>query len=175
MCDQTTRAWLFIVLAVPQQHSHPIPTHPYSGSWSTQEAGGSSVRNGSCLGLGTKPFTLVCSLAWSVQASVISRADTGGWVSQQQAAGAVRISPSKWELCPSTLAGRVLTSICSTLCQVFVPVLSFFCCFSQSQSRDSRVRLFEESLTCMFSRFEKDPWQHLVIVLLCWWLKICCK
>lgn len=128
VCDQTTRAWLFIVLAVPQQHSHPIPTHPCSGSWSTQEAGGSSVRNGSCLGLATKPFALVCSLAWSVQASVISRADTGGWVSQQQAVGAVRISPSKWELCPPTPAGRVLTSVCSTLCQIFVPVLSFFCC-----------------------------------------------
>lgn len=154
------------------QPSPPIPT-----------AGGSCARNGSCLGSFTNPFASICSLAWSVQASVSSTAGTGGWQEQPKARLArgrqlhvpVPISPSKWELCPR------LQDLCSlpsaqhsarSLCHFCVLFLSFFC--KQSQSRDSVLRFFEESLTCLLSGFEKDPW-HSVIIPLCWWLKICCQ
>lgn len=99
------------------------------------EAGGSSIRNGSCLGLVTRPFAPICSIAWSVQVSVSSTADTGdrqrqpkqGQVSQRQAAvcGCSRVPVGVGAV--SKPAGHVLTSACFTLCQVFVPVLCVPC------------------------------------------------
>lgn len=157
------------------QLSPPIPT---------VGAGGSCGRNGSCLGSVTEPFAPLCGLAWSVQASVSSTTETGGWQKQPKprptqpaACGCSHIPIQVGAV--STPAGHVLTSICSTLCQVFVPLLCVLCpssvILSQTVTvKGLRAELFEESLTCLFSRFEKDPW-HSVIIPLCWWLKICCQ
>lgn len=96
-------------------------------------AGGSCVGNGSCLGLVTKPCAPVCSLAGSVQVSVSSTADTGGWQSNPSQVSQRQAAVRGWSHIPvqvralSTPAGLVPTSIYLTLCQVFVLVLCLLC------------------------------------------------
>lgn len=89
-------------------------------------AGGSCASNGSCLGLVTQPFAPICSLAGSVQVSVSSTADAGGWQRQEAECGCSRAPVRAGAV--STPAGRAhfhLLNTARSCCQFCVPCLCY--------------------------------------------------